>query len=119
VAWYDFRNSPDGTNDTVDVYYASTNTAGDTYPTFSHNVPVSDVPHPANCLLFGGGTAGFHGDYNELDARWNGSNHIVYVAWADHRDVSPCDLDPAPGPASDNTGNRNENIYGDLLTVSP
>jgi hypothetical protein len=119
VAWYDFRNSPAGTNDTVDVYYASTNTAGDTYPTFSHNVPVSDVSHPANCLLFGGGTAGFHGDYNELDARWNGSNHIVYVAWADHRDVSPCDLDPAPGPASDNTGNRNENIYGDLLTVSP
>jgi hypothetical protein len=119
VAWYDTRNSAAGSNDMLDVYYASTNTAGDTYPTFSHNVRVTDVSHNGNCLLFGGGTAGFHGDYIELDARWTGANHLVYVAWADHRDVSPCDLDPAPGPASNNTGNRNENIYGDLLTVSP
>ena len=119
VAWYDMRNSAAGSNDIVDVYYASTNAAGDTYPTFSHNVKVSDVSHNGNCLLFGGGTAGFHGDYNELDAFWNGTNHVVYVAWADHRDVSPCDLDPAPGPASNNTGNRNENIYGDLLLVAP
>jgi len=119
VAWYDTRNSAASSNDMVDVYYASTNTAGDTYPTFSHNVRVTDVSHNGNCLLFGGGTAGFHGDYIELDARWDGANHFVYVAWADHRDVSPCDLDPAPGPASNNTGNRNENIYGDLLVVSP
>ena len=119
VAWYDTRNSAPSSNDMLDVYYASTNTAGDTYPTFSHNVRVSDISHNGNCLLFGGGTAGFHGDYNELDAYWNGTNHVVYVAWADHRDVSPCDLDPAPGPASNNTGNRNENIYGDLLMVSP
>ena len=119
VAWYDTRNSAASSNDMVDVYYASSNTAGDTYPTFSHNVRVTDVSHNGNCLLFGGGTAGFHGDYNELDARWDGANHIVYVAWADHRDVTPCDLDPAPGPASNNTGNRNENIYGSMLTVAP
>jgi hypothetical protein len=119
IAWYDTRNSAASSNDMVNVYYASTNTAGDTYPTFSHNVRVSDVSHNGNCLLFGGGTAGFHGDYNELDAYWDGTNHLVYVAWADHRDVTPCDLDPAPGPASNNTGNRNENIYGDLLIVAP
>lgn len=119
VAWYDFRNSTTAANEALDVYYASTNTAGDTYPTFSHNVRVTDVSHNGNCLLFGGGTAAFHGDYNELDAQWNGENHIVYVAWADNRDVSPCDLDPAAGPASNNTGNRNQNIYGDLLIVSP
>ena len=119
VAWYDMRHSAPTSNDMVDVYYASSNTTGVVYPAFSHNVRVTDVSHNGNCLLFGGGTAGFHGDYNELDAYWNGANHLVYVAWADHRDVNPCDLDPAPGPASDNTGNRNENIYGDLLLVAP
>jgi len=31
----------------------------------------------------------------------------------------PCDLDPAPGPPSNSTGNRNQNIYADRLTVSP
>ncbi|MGE5642447.1 MAG: hypothetical protein ACM3Y8_05490 [Byssovorax cruenta] len=119
VAWYDTRNSAAGSNDMLDVYYASSNTTGVAYPAFSHNVRVTDVSHNGNCLLFGGGTSGFHGDYIELDARWDGANHFVYVAWADHRDVSPCDLDPAPGPASNNTGNRNENIYGDLLIVNP
>jgi hypothetical protein len=119
VAWYDFRNSVAPANDLLDVYYASSNTTGAAYPAFSHNVRVTDVSHNGNCLLFGGGTAGFHGDYNELDARWTGANHVVHVAWADHRDVSPCDLDPAPGPASDNTGNRNENIYADRLVVAP
>jgi hypothetical protein len=119
VAWYDTRNNAASSNDMLDVYYASTNNAGFTYPTFSENVRVSDVSHNGNCLLFGGGTSGFHGDYIELDARWTGTNHAVYVAWADHRDVSPCDLDPAAGPPSNNTGNRNENIYGSMLTVSP
>ncbi|HLE98794.1 MAG TPA: hypothetical protein VI540_02770, partial [Gaiellaceae bacterium] len=119
VAWYDFRNSVTEANEALDVYYASTNTAGGTYPTFSHNVRVTDVSHNGNCLMFGGGTAAFHGDYNELDARWTGTEHVVHVAWADNRDVSPCDLDPEPGPASDNTGNRNQNIYADKLTVSP
>ena len=119
VAWYDFRNSVPPANDALDVYYASSNTTGVPYPAFSDNVRVSDVSHNGNCRLFGGGTAGFHGDYNELDARWDGTNHIVYVAWADHRDVTPCDLDPAPGPASNNTGNRNENIYGSMLIVAP
>ena len=119
VAWYDFRNSVTAANEALDVFYASTNTAGDTYPTFSHNVRVTDVSHNGNCLMFGGGTAAFHGDYNELDARWDGANHIVYIAWADNRNVSPCDLDPAVGPPSDNTGNRNQNIYGDKLIVAP
>ena len=119
VAWYDFRNSVTPANEALDVYYACTDCAGYTYPTFSHTERVSDVSHNGNCLLFGGGTAAFHGDYNELDAYWDGSKHIVRVAWADNRDVSPCDLDPAPGPASNNTGNRNQNIYADTLIVAP
>ena len=119
VAWYDFRNSVTTGNEALDVYYACTNCAGNTYPTFSHNVRVTDVSHNGNCLMFGGGTAAFHGDYNELDARWDGANHIVHIAWADNRDASPCDLDPAPGPASNNTGNRNQNIYADTLIVAP
>ena len=119
VAWYDFRNSVTAGNEALDVYYASTNTAGDTYPTFSHNVRVTDVSHNGNCLMFGGGTAAFHGDYNELDAYWNGAKHIVFLAWADNRNVFPCDLDPAAGPPSNNTGNRNQNIYGDKLIVAP
>jgi len=119
VAWYDFRNSVTPANEALDVYYACTNCAGFTYPTFSDNERVTDVSHNGNCLLFGGGTAAFHGDYNELDARWNGANHIVHVAWADNRNVSPCDLDPTPGPPSNNTGNRNQNIYADRLVVAP
>ena len=119
VAWYDFRNSITSANEALDVYYACTNCDGNTYPAFSHNERVTDVSHNGNCLLFGGGTAAFHGDYNELDAVWDGANHIVHVAWADNRDVSPCDLDPAPGPASNNTGNRNQNIYADTLVVAP
>jgi hypothetical protein len=119
VAWYDFRNSATAANEALDVYYACTNCDGNVYPTFSHNVRVTDFSHNGNCLLFGGGTAAFHGDYIELDARWDGTNHIVHVAWADNRDVSPCDLDPAPGPASNNTGNRNQNIYADRLVVAP
>jgi hypothetical protein len=71
--------------------------------------------------MFGGGTVGFHGDYIELDAYYDGANHVVHVAWADNRDVpgEQCDLDPAPGPPSNNTGNRNQNIYADKLVVSP
>lgn len=119
VAWYDFRNSATDANEALDVYYASTNVAGDIYPTFSHDERVTDVSHNGNCLMFGGGTAAFHGDYNELDAYWTGTNHIVHIAWADNRDVTPCDLDPAPGPDSNNTGNRNQNIYADTLIVAP
>lgn len=119
VAWYDFRNSAAGANDLLDVYYRCSNCNGQSYPAFDGETQVTDVSHNGNCLLFGGGTAAFHGDYNELDASWNGTNHIVHVAWADNRDVSPCDLDPATGPPSNNTGNRNENIYADTLTVGP
>jgi hypothetical protein len=119
VGWYDFRNSLTAANEALDVYYACTNCDGLVWPAFSHVTRVTDVSHNGNCLLFGGGTAAFHGDYNELDARWTGANHEVHVAWADNRDVSPCDLDPAAGPASNNTGNRNQNIYADRITVSP
>ena len=94
AAWYDFRNSATSGNEALDVYYASSNTSGAVYPAFSHNVRVTDVSHNGNCLMFGGGSAAFHGDYNELDAVWNGTDHIVHVAWADNRDVTPCDLRP-------------------------
>ena len=122
VAWYDFRNSTTAANEALDVYYACTNCAGNSYPTFSHTSRVTDVSHNGSCLLFGGGTVAFHGDYIELASRAGssiGSSHTVHLAWADNRDVSPCDLDPAPGPASNNTGNRNQNIYADTLIVAP
>ena len=65
------------------------------------------------------GTVGFHGDYIELAAGWDGeSEHVVHVAWADNRDVTPCDLDPNAGPPSNNTGNRNQNVYADRLEVN-
>jgi hypothetical protein len=96
VAWYDTRNSAPGAYDALDVYYAYTTAA--TYPVFSTNERVSDVSHNPNCLLFGGGTAAFHGDYIELDAVTTGATQTVHLSWADNRDVSPCDLDPAPGP---------------------
>jgi hypothetical protein len=117
LAWYDFRNSTTAGNEALDVYYTFATKSG--YPTFNANTLVTDVSHNGNCLTFGGGTAAFHGDYNELDARFDGANHIVHIAWADNRDVSPCDLDPAPGPATNNTGNRNQNIYTDRLIVTP
>ncbi|MBA3382252.1 MAG: exo-alpha-sialidase [Actinobacteria bacterium] len=119
VAWYDFRKSVTAGNEALDVYYASSGTTGVAYPAFSPSERVTDVSHNGNCLTFGGGTAAFHGDYNELDARWTGSNHVVHVTWADNRDVSPCDTDLASGPASNNTGNRNQNIYADRLVVAP
>jgi hypothetical protein len=118
-AWYDFRNSLTPTNEALDVYYRCSNCNGFAYPAFDAETRVTDVSHNGNCLTFGGGTAAFHGDYNELDAVWNGSDHQVNLAWADNRDVVPCDLDPAPGPPTNNTGNRNQNIYADTLTVGP
>ena len=121
VAWYDFRNSVTDGNEALDMYYACSSCDGYTYPDFSPNLRVSDISHNGNCRMFGGGTVGFHGDYNELDARWDGTKHIVHLAWADNRDVpvGQCDLDPAPGPASNNIGNRNQNIYADTLFVAP
>jgi hypothetical protein len=118
AAWYDFRNSVTPQNEALDVYYACTNCAGMVYPTFSHGTRVTDISHNGNCLMFGGGTAAFHGDYNELAAYFDGAGHVVHLAWADNRDVSPCDLDPAAGPATDNTGNRNQNVYADSLVVT-
>jgi hypothetical protein len=118
AAWYDFRNSVTPQNEALDVYYACTNCAGNVYPTFSHGTRVTDISHNGNCLMFGGGTAAFHGDYNELAAYFDGAGHVVHLAWADNRDVSPCDLDPAAGPATNNTGNRNQNVYADALVVT-
>ena len=53
--------------------------------------------------MFGGGTVAFHGDYNELDAYWNGTNHIVHVTWADNRDVPALAMRPERrcGPADE------------------
>jgi hypothetical protein len=127
VVWYDFRDSPNPgdpamTNDVLNVYYASSNTTGVAYPAFSHNVLVTDVGHQPNCLMFGGGTSGFHGDYIDVAAYFDGANHKVFTAWTDNRDVpaGQCDIDPAaPNPPTNNIGNRNQSIYGDLLTVNP
>ena len=119
VAWYDFRNSVTETNEALDVYYACTNCAGSTYPTFSHNVRVSDVSHNPECQMFGGGSVAFHGDYIELDGRFDGTNNIVNVAWTDNRDVpaDQCDLTPGRNPGN-SVGNRNQNIYTDRLVVA-
>jgi hypothetical protein len=119
VAWYDFRNSVTPDNEALDVYYSCTNCNGAVWPAFDTPQRVTNVSHNPECLLFGGGTAAFHGDYIELDALWNGVSNIVHVAWADNRNVSPCDTDPAPGPPTNNTGNRNQNIYEAKLTVGP
>jgi hypothetical protein len=120
VAWYDFRNSVTPDNEALDVYYACANCDGGNYPTFSHNERVTDISHNGQCQMFGGGSVAFHGDYIELDARWDGVNHMVHVVWTDNRDVPPseCDLTPGPGETN-NVGNRNQNIYTDKLIVSP
>jgi hypothetical protein len=117
VAWYDFRHSATPDNEALDVYYSCSNCDGASWPAFDTPQRVTNISHNPECLLFGGGTAAFHGDYIELDAIWNGVNNIVHVAWADNRDVTPCDTDPAPGPPTNNTGNRNQNIYEAKLTV--
>lgn len=119
VAWYDFRNSVTPANEALDVYYACTNCDGNVYPTFSHETRVTDISHNAMCQMFGGGSSAFHGDYIELDARWDGANHQVNVAWTDNRDVgSECDLTAGEG-TTNNIGNRNQNIYADMLLVAP
>ena len=103
VAWYDFRNSVTPTNEALDVYYSCTNCAGSNWPTFDAPERVTNVSHNGNCRMFGGGTVAFHGDYNELDAFWNGTNHIVHVTWADNRDVptAQCDLSNDAGAADE------------------
>ncbi len=119
AAWYDFRNSATSANEALDVYYTCTNCDGNTYPTFSHDERVTDVSHNGNCLLFGGGTAAFHGDYIELDARWDGANHVIHVAWADNRDVTDVATCTTAPFSFNNTGHRNQNIYADMLVVAP
>jgi len=120
VAWYDFRNSATPANEALDVFYACTNCDGNAYPAFSHEFQVTDVSHNGNCQMFGGGSVAFHGDYIELDARWDGANHVVQVVWTDNRDVpaGECDLTPGPGPTN-SIGNRNQNIYADQLVIAP
>ena len=121
VAWYDFRNSVTPTNEALDVYYSCTNCNGVSWPTVDAPTRVTNVSHNGNCRMFGGGTVAFHGDYNELDAFWNGTNNIVHVAWADNRDVptGQCDLSDDAGPPTNNIGNRNQNIYAAKITVGP
>jgi len=120
VAWYDFRNSVSPANEALDVYYACTNCDGNVYPTFSHETRVTDISHNAMCQMYGGGSSAFHGDYIELDARWDGANHQVNVAWTDNRDVPGGECDLTPGTAAtNNIGNRNQNIYTDRLLVAP
>jgi hypothetical protein len=121
VAWYDFRNSVTPINEALDVYYSCTNCNGVSWPTFDTPTRVTNVSHNPECRMFGGGTVAFHGDYNELDAFWDGANNIVHVAWADNRDVpaAQCDLSDDPGPPTNSIGNRNQNIYEAKLTVGP
>jgi hypothetical protein len=121
VAWYDFRNSVTAINEALDVFYTCTGCNGVTWPAFDTPERVTNVSHNGQCRMFGGGTVAFHGDYNELDAYWNGTNHIVHVTWADNRDVpaAQCDLSNDPGPPTNNIGNRNQQIYGAKLTVGP
>ena len=121
VAWYDFRNSVTPLNENLDVYYSCTNCDGANWPTFDAPERVTNVSHNGNCRMFGGGTVAFHGDYNELDAFWDGTNHIVHVAWADNRDVpaGQCDLSDDAGPPTNSIGNRNQNVYEAKLTVGP
>ena len=120
VAWYDFRNSVTPVNEALDVFYACTNCNGFAYPAFDPETRVTDISHNPQCQMFGGGSVAFHGDYIELDARWDGSDHIVHVVWTDNRDVpaAECDLTPGPG-VTNNVGNRNQNIYTDRLIVGP
>jgi BNR repeat-like domain len=121
VAWYDFRNSTTPENEALDVYYSCSNCNGVNWPSFDAPTRVTNVSHNPECRMFGGGTAAFHGDYNELDAFWDGANNIVHVAWADNRDVpaAQCDLSDVPGPPTNSIGNRNQNIYEAKLTVGP
>ena len=65
IAWYDFRNSVTPSNEALDVYYVCSNCAGAAYPAFSRSERTTDISHNGNCLMFGGGTAAFHGDYND------------------------------------------------------
>jgi hypothetical protein len=121
VAWYDFRNSTTPQNEALDVYYRCSNCNGANWPAFDAETRVTSVSHNPECRMFGGGTVAFHGDYNELDAFWNGASNIVHVAWADNRDVpaGQCDLSDDAGPPTNNIGNRNQNIYEAKLTVGP
>jgi hypothetical protein len=115
VAWYDFRLSTTAANEKLDVFYACSNCSGVTYPSFSANQRVSDVSHNGNCLMFGGGTAAFHGDYIELDAHGN----TAQISWADNRDVTDVNTCTTVPFVGDNTGHRNQNVYMDTVTVSP
>jgi hypothetical protein len=126
VAWYDSRNSlsPGDAGYTgnpvsdarADVFYASSN-PGSNPLSFSHNVRVTDQSFQPNCSI-GPGFA-FIGDYIELAARVEGATHVVHVAWADNRDMSPCLLpgDPVPDPLPPQI--FNQNVYTDRLEVVP
>ena len=117
VAWNDFRHSAAGANDILDVYYACSNCNGRSYPSFDEETRVTDISSNSECLI--AGVPPVFDIYIELAARWDGVDNIVHVVWGDNRDVSPCDLDPSPGPPPDGQRNRSRNIYADTLRVGP
>jgi hypothetical protein len=119
VAWYDLRESTLGQR-IMNVYYASSNTSGVPYPLFSHNVRVTDVGSNPDCNLLLTEAGPFIGDYIELDARFDGANHIVHLAWADNRDINPCVPAGIPfPPIPQSQGVFNQNVYADRLVVAP
>jgi hypothetical protein len=119
VAWYDFRNSPNpgfpsATNNVLNVYYASSNTAGVIYPSFSPNLKVTTVGFNPRCI----GVNQFIGDYIELTARFDGTQHVVHIAWSDARDIPSNKCFSFP-PGDFFTGLFNTNIYTARLLVAP
>ena len=68
-----------------------------------------------NCSIVPGFV--YIGVYIELAARVEGASHVVHVAWADNRDMSPCLLpgDAVPDPLPPQI--FNQNVYTDRLEV--
>ena len=119
VAWYDFRDSPNpglpsATNSVLNVYYASSNAAGVVYPAFGNNIKVTTAGFDPRCI----GVRQFIGDYIELAARFDGSQHVVHLAWSDARDIPSSKCFSIP-PGDVFTGFSNTNIYTARLLVAP
>src|SRR5262249_53365794 len=120
VAWYDLRDStPDP--QVLNVYYAPSNTSDAAYPLFSHNVRARDFRLDPHCNIpLRSPRRPFLREYIELDARFDGINHIVHVAWADNRDIRPCVPPNIPFPqVPPSQGVFNQNVYTDRLIVKP
>ena len=83
VAWYDFRNSPDGGRSDIglsDVYYASSDDGG---RTFMPNLRVNDRGIDRSIGVWS----------NNIDSRFNvgldSANEVAHVAWQDSRNGRP------------------------------